>query len=427
MKVKHFFYSALVLFSISAILTSTSFVLSQTTSSSTSSGTVTTAGVVSQDTKDEIDALNIEIKKRQEKIKELEGTMNTYRQAINEKQTQVSSLKNQLGMLDNRMAALQIDIDLTNEKIKQTQLEIDALNLTISDKEKTIARQKNIIAKMVENIHAGDQKNYIEIMLTYNNFSEFYNELRSTESVYVDLGQSVKMIRLAKEELDVRVQQVGVKKQTYIDLQNQLETTKGNLSQQQFAKQQILVDTRSSEARYQTLLKNLKQQYTQVQNEQTSAEDKLKQKLRSENKLTVNGDIQMFWPVPSRVINAYFHDSDYPFRKVFEHSGIDLRAPFGTPIRATADGYIAKARRCTLSSCYAYVLIVHSTTISTVYGHMSKILVNADQFVNHGDIIGYSGGTPGTVGAGPFVTGPHLHFEVRLNGIPVNPMSYMAP
>lgn len=427
MKVKHFFYSAIVLCSTSAILSSAYFVSAQTASSSTNSGTVTTAGVASQDTKDEIDALNKEIKKRQEAIKELEKTMNTYKQAINEKQTQVSSLKNQLGILDNRIAALQTDIDLTNEKIKETQLEIDALNLTISDKEKTIARQKNIIGKMVENIHAGDQKNYIEIMLTYNNFSEFYNELRSTESVYVDLGQSVKMLRLSKEELDIKVQQVGVKKQSYIDLQNQLETTKGNLGQQQFAKQQILVDTRSSEARYQTLLSNLKQQYSQIQNEQSSAEDKLKQKLKSGNKLTINGDVQMGWPVPSRVINARFHDPDYPFRGVFEHSGIDLRAPYGTPIRAAASGYIAKARRCTLSSCYAYVLIVHSTTISTVYGHMSNILVNADQFVNQGDLIGYSGGTPGTVGAGPFVTGPHLHFEVRLNGIPVNPMSYMGP
>jgi len=86
---------------------------------------------------------------------------------------------------------------------------------------------------------------------------------------------------------------------------------------------------------------------------------------------------------------------------------------------------VARAKTCSLASCYAYVLIIHTGNLSTLYGHLSQIYITGDQFVNKGDVVGLSGGRPGTVGAGPFVTGPHLHFEVRSNGIPVDPMGYL--
>jgi murein DD-endopeptidase MepM/ murein hydrolase activator NlpD len=378
-------------------------------------------------TKDDIQVLNSEIAARKDKIKQLEETMNKYKKNIEEKETQAVSLKNQLSILDNRTAQIKVDLELTEEKIKETQLEIDALNLSINDKKKVIAKQKKIIAKMVENIQASDQKNFMEIMLTYNNFADFYNEVRSTESVYVDLGRSVKSLRLATEDLQARQDMVKVKQGKFVQLKNELEGKKGELDIQQTAKQQLLAQTKSSEARYQTLLSSLKQQYQVIENEQRSYEDRLKKKLEQEDKIAETGSVLMSWPVPSKVINAEFHDAGYPFKKVFEHSGIDIKAGFGTPVKAAASGYVARARKCSSSSCYAYVLVVHTGNISSVYGHLSTILVSDDQYVNRGDVIGYSGGTPGTIGAGPFVTGPHLHFEVRSNGIPVDPMPYMAP
>lgn len=377
-------------------------------------------------TKEEIEVLNKEIAARKDKIKQLEDTIDKYKKNIDQKRTEAVSLRNQLSILDNRVAQLQADIDLTKEKIKEAELQIEALELSIKEKQRVITKQKQIIGQMVQTIHASDQKNYLEIALTYDNFGDFYNELKYTENVYVDLGRSVRTLRLASEELQAKRAQADNKRKTYENLKVELEGKKGKLTEQTFVKQKLLIDTKSSESKYQTLLVSLKQQYQMIEGEVRAYEEKVSKKLEEQDKIKASGTVVFSWPVPSRYITALFHDTDYPFRKVFEHSGLDIRASHGTPVKATAPGYVARARRCTSSTCYSYVLIVHTGNLSTLYGHLSSIIIADDQFVNRGDVIGYSGGTPGTVGAGPFVTGPHLHFEVRQNGIPVDPLPYMA-
>ena len=411
---KTIFKAAIAIILVSA-LAGPMFALADTaTSTSTSSNS------------DQIQVLNQEISTRKDKIKELEQTIEAYKSKIDDKQTQGVSLKNQLSILDAQVSQTQTDIDLTKTQIDAKGLEIEALNLSIQDKENTIAKQQNIIAQIIQNLYVQDQKNFLEIMLTYSNFADFYDELKYFESLDVDLGRSIKLVRTSKEELDAKKAQVVAQQQAYQELQQELLAKQDKLNGQVQYKQTLLTETKSSELQYRTLLASLKQQYQVVETEVQTFEERVRKQLEQQDKIETSGSVVMSWPVPSHTINATFHDPSYPFRNVFEHSGIDIRASQGTPVHAAASGYIARARRCTTASCYAYVIIIHTGNISSVYGHLSAITVADDAYVNRGDVIGYSGATPGTVGAGPFVTGPHLHFEVRLNGIPVDPMPYMA-
>ena len=98
------------------------------------------------------------------------------------------------------------------------------------------------------------------------------------------------------------------------------------------------------------------------------------------------------------------------------HKGIDLAGPVGTPIHATADAVVGKAEW--FSSYGLYVALEHGGDIQTRYGHMSRLNVYAGQRVRKGDVIGYIGSTGRS-------TGPHLHYEVRIAGVAVNPVPYM--
>ena len=127
--------------------------------------------------------------------------------------------------------------------------------------------------------------------------------------------------------------------------------------------------------------------------------------------------------VPSRVpIQNMSLSSSYGMRvhpitgKVARHNGIDIPAPHGTPIYATADGIVGRAQR--LGGYGNYVEVEHGNAIQTRYGHMSSYVVVPGQSVKKGDILGYVGSTGRS-------TGNHLHYEVRIEGAPVNPMPFV--
>ena len=127
--------------------------------------------------------------------------------------------------------------------------------------------------------------------------------------------------------------------------------------------------------------------------------------------------------IPSRVpVEGVRLTSDYGMRwhPVMggrrAHKGVDLAGPIGTPVHASADAVVGKAEW--FSSYGLYVALEHGGDIETRYGHMSRLNVYAGQHVRKGDVIGYIGTTGRS-------TGPHLHYEVRISGVAVNPIPYM--
>ena len=119
----------------------------------------------------------------------------------------------------------------------------------------------------------------------------------------------------------------------------------------------------------------------------------------------------------ARLSSGYGMRNHPVLRRRRAHKGVDLAAPTGTPIYATADGIVGRADW--FSSYGLYISIDHGADLETRYAHMSRLAVAAGDRVQKGDIIGYVGSTGRS-------TGPHLHYEVRVDGVAVNPIPYMV-
>ena len=127
-------------------------------------------------------------------------------------------------------------------------------------------------------------------------------------------------------------------------------------------------------------------------------------------------DAPSIWPIEGRVTSSFGERED-PFNgEGTFHSGVDIGASYGAPVRATADGEVSAA---SMGAGYGReVVLDHGHDVMTVYGHLSAVAVLPGQHVIRGQVIGY-------VGQSGRSTGPHLHYEVRVHSVPVNPHKYL--
>lgn len=386
--------------------------------------------LAANDYSSEIEKTQKQIEEQQNYIKKLEEQRAIYQKNIEIKRGEATTLNSQLSILNNQIARTKVEIQTKEAEIKNTDLMIKNIQYKILEKQKQIESEKEKIAELLRLIYYRENKNYLEIILLNNSISDILVQLKYLEDLQTELSQNLDKVKLIKQGLEMQEKDLRSKKDDLTKLKNELTEQKLILGTKKETKQNLLDETRGAEWKFQSLLADAIKEQRLAESEiarlEQSVRAKIAQQEREEKlkRLEAEGTIVFSWPVPSNAITATFHDPDYPYKNwLGEHPGIDIRAAQRTAIRAPAAGYVAKAKSGGMG--YSYIMLIHNDSFSTVYGHLNEILVQEDTYVKRGEIIGRTGGLPGTPGAGRFSTGPHLHFEVRLNGVPVNPLDYL--
>lgn len=375
-----------------------------------------------------LDELNKNIENKRANIEQIKEKIEIYETNIQITQEKSVTLKNQLSILNDQIYKNNLKIKVTKEHFGQTNLEIEKTNKQIAIAAEQIRKNHARLSEFIRIIDKYGQQDFLEILVANDSFSSFFDQLNYLDDMQANICRTLAEFKEEKRELDQSILTLRNKKDELDALQAKLLQQESMLDESNLIKSDLLAQTRSSEKKFQEMISKLKTEQDRVNSEIMDLEATIRRRLEEMNKkedgFDINQEAQLNWPIsPTRGISAYFHDPDYPFRHIFEHPAIDIRAYQGTNIKAAESGYVARAKDNGYG--YSYIMIIHGNGLSTVYGHVSRIDVEQDSYVVKGQIIGAVGGMPGTRGAGRLTTGPHLHFEVRKDGIPVNPLEYL--
>lgn len=378
--------------------------------------------------------LNQQINDKKKAIDELQAKSDLYQRTLNQKQRETLDLTNQVSIIENQILKTETDIKQNETEIEKTNLEIKQIEGLIEQRAKEIRDQQGKLGEAIRLMYRNSRKTYLEIALQNKSLSEFYVQVKGVQELEQRLKDNLDKLAELKQKLELEYQSKNDKQASLEESKRIMEQNKIAYSQEKIYQETLITKTENEQQEYQNLLSEAEAEANRVTSEVSALESRFRQKLSEEN-VDLNELLkavgELAWPVaPLKGISAYFHDPSYPYRKYFEHPAIDIPTPQGTPIKAAADGIVGVVQ-FSGTRAYSYVSIIHGGDLSTVYGHLSSVSVSIDQYVRRGEVIGLSGGTPGTTGAGNLTTGPHLHFGIlkydQERGFPiaVDPLNYL--
>ena len=374
-----------------------------------------------------IEELREELKEKRSSLKETESKVKKFKADIQEKKQEARTLADQITIIDDSIEEMTLDIERTEAEIDETDVEIESVVKEVEIKEQEMGHQKDVLASFIREMHKLDQPSSVAVFIKYGTFSEAMNESSTLAELQNRAQKTLVAIQQLHEELVTKKRELDDFKQTLEALRVRQQSQQDTLDSQRESKNRILDLTNAQESKYKEYLAEAQKTHQTAQASIKTLDAAIRAELQRQGKGALPSVGQLSWPVnPTFGVSCEFHCSGYPYAYLIgPHTGTDIPTGVGTPVRAAADGYVARVHDSG-GSGYSYLMLIHGDNITTVYGHLSGFAINEDQLITRGTVIGYSGGAPGMRGSG-LSTGAHLHFEVREKSVPINARKYLGP
>lgn len=364
------------------------------------------------------DSIYDQIQGKTNQLNGVNGQISAARGQLNVLLSQDAALRRQIAALNAQIAQVTQQIQDETAKLDQLKAQLEVIRAQLAAKEAELAKHIAEYGRSMRLMYKTGTVSPLEMILSAGNFTDllnrifFFNDIVRDNRRQVDeLRREREVIQALKADMDAKVAEQAQVVASIKAQQAQLEAARAQVAAQQ-------AQVAALEAQM--------QQYLQQEQAQRAALQAELQTLILES-LRAHSSGHFNWPI-SGVITQGFGCTDLisePYDPSCPsghfHTGIDIATGYGTPVVAADGGIVHDLNMvCSWGLCGFghYVVIVHAGGFTSLYGHLSGWAVGDGAVVPQGTVIGYEGSTGNS-------TGPHLHFEIDLNGTPVNPLAYL--
>ena len=351
-----------------------------------------------------LDSLNVQKSDLENQIQQKESEIQYIQEDMSATLLELENLSQEIADKQNEIAEIELQEIELNKYIETTEVELASL------KEKYAKQKKALEARLVAMYKFGNAT-YLDVLLNSKSLSQFLSNYYYLTIITKTDTNLLKAVEEKRDSIQTLANNLETKKNVLMVSRETREKTQIALSNMKIIKDKRVTELNEQDLALHQEIENYRQQIQSVELEIK------KLALANVGEKYVGGI--MAWPVPGyTTITSQYGMRTHPITGVYKlHTGTDISAPIGATFVAANDGIVVKAE---YNTAYGnMVMIDHGGGISTLYAHGSEILVSVGQTV-------FKGTAVLKVGSTGYSTGPHAHFEVRVNGNPVQPLDYIT-
>ena len=362
---------------------------------------------------------------------DLTNQLSNIQQQLTNEANKKSEAEKTIGTVYEQLHAIQRDLDTATAELKQVQAERIQLDKDITKTEAELKEaqarlqsREKVFYKRVRDIYINGRLSYLDVVIGSKDFSDFANRMEMLKRILQSDMDLINTIKTEREEIASKKAKLEEDRAKVLELEKIAQEKQNVINQKKAERQAVLEramnDRDTAERAYNELMASSASITAMLQQRAAeraaAAAAAASQGGGGGGATWVQGSGQLAAPVVAPITSDFgwrIHPI-YGTRRL--HAGTDFGVDEGTPVHAADGGVVVEAGWV---SGYGYTVIIdHGNGMSTLYAHNSEVAVSPGQTVSKGQVVSYSGNTGGS-------TGPHLHFEVRINGEPTDPMGYL--
>jgi murein DD-endopeptidase MepM/ murein hydrolase activator NlpD len=374
-----------------------------------------------QSKQEELSKLQSRIAEARKKIGRKKGAERVLSSQIAGYTRRIERLQGRITTLSTRQARIQADLDAKRAELERLRDGLRTERARLVRLRKRLSETRGMLRTRLVEIYKSERPDFITVVLNSDGFAdllergEFIKRISDQDRRIVTIVRNAKLDSVRSER---RLDRLETRQQTVTEIVLRRRDEIAAVRMELVGTRVGYLRTKAGKAAALTKVRGDRRSLEQHVDSLQAASNKIAAQL---NRVQQSGDFpirqgsgSMIWPA-NGPITGVFGEA----RPGHMHAGVDIAAPAGTPIRAADDGRVVLMQGVGASGGYGnFTCVQHSASLSTCYAHQSRFGTSLGASVDKGQVIGYVGNTGHSFGA-------HLHFEVRVNGSPVNPMGYL--